>query len=184
VYKVWIGSIGHLSDFVIHFTTSIGEAGCEKVFQDQGWSGASAARPGLLAALEMAGEGDTLTVWRIDRLGRSTLHLLQILDDLGRKGIAFQSLMDGIDTNTAAGRMVFSMVSAMAEFERSVISERTKAGTAAARRRGRHVGRPAKLAFDQLDYARRMIVAGEGRAQVARSLGVDPSTLRRLLMKG
>ena len=76
--------------------------------------------------------------------------------------------------------MVFSMV---AEFERSVISERTKAGMAAARRRGRHVGRPPKLALDQLDYARRMIVAGEGRAQVARSLGVDPSTLRRLLGK-
>ena len=92
--------------------------------------------------------------------------------------------MDGIDTNTAAGRRVFSMVSAMAEFERSVISERTKAGMAAARRRGRHVGRPAKLALDQIDYARRMIVAGEGRAQIARSLGVDPSTLRRLLMKG
>jgi DNA invertase Pin-like site-specific DNA recombinase len=91
--------------------------------------------------------------------------------------------MDGIDTNTAAGRMVFSMVGAISEFERNVISERTKAGMAAARRRGRHVGRPAKLAPDQLDYARRMIVEGEGRAQVARSLGVDPSTLRRLLMK-
>ena len=77
-----------------------------------------------------------------------------------------------------------SMVSGMAELERSVISERTKAGTAAARRRGRQVGRPAKLALDQLDYARPMIVAGEGRAQVAGSLGVDPSTLRRLLMKG
>jgi DNA invertase Pin-like site-specific DNA recombinase len=133
-------------------------------FRIRGGLGASAARPGLLAALEGAKEGDTLTVWRIDRLGRSTLHLLQILDDLGRKGIALQSLMDGLDTNTAAGRMVFSMVSAMAEFERSVISERTKAGMAAARRRGRHVGRPAKLAPDQLDYARRMIVEGkEGR---------------------
>jgi DNA invertase Pin-like site-specific DNA recombinase len=72
---------------------------------------------------------------------------------------------DGIDTNTAAGRMVFSMVGAIAEFERSVISERTKAGMAAARRRGRHVGRPAKLVPDQLDYARRMVVEGEGRAQ-------------------
>ncbi len=92
--------------------------------------------------------------------------------------------MDGIDTNTAAGRMVFSMVSAMAEFERSVISERTKAGMTAARRRGRHVGRPATPSTDQLVYARRMIVEGEGRAQVARSLGVHPSTLRRLLMKG
>ena len=92
--------------------------------------------------------------------------------------------MDGIDTNTAAGRMVFSMVGAIAEFERNVISERTKAGMAAARRRGLHVGRPVKLAPEQLAYARRMIVKGEGRAQVARSLGVDPATLRRRLMKG
>jgi DNA invertase Pin-like site-specific DNA recombinase len=94
------------------------------------------ARSGLLAALEMAGEGDTLTVWRIvDRLGRSTLYLLQILEDLHRN-ITFQSIMDGIDTNTAAGRMVFD-VSAMAEFERSVISERTKR---AWRRRGGAAG--------------------------------------------
>jgi Enterobacteriaceae phage serine recombinase len=155
-----------------------------RCFRIRGGRGASAARPGLLAALQMAGEGDTLTVWRIDRLGRSTLNLLQTLEDLGKKGVAFQSLMDGIDTNTAAGRMVFAMISAMAEFEQRVISERTKAGMAAARRRGRHVGRPPKLAPDQLVYAQRMIVAGEGRAQVARSLGVDPSTLRRLLLKG
>ena len=80
--------------------------------------------------------------------------------------------------------MVFSMFGAIAEFERSVISERTKAGMAAARRRGRHVGRPVKLAPEQLVYARRMIVDGESKAHVARSLGVDPSTLRRLLVKG
>ena len=115
---------------------ALAAAGCEEVFQDQGVSGVASARPGLLAALERAGEGDTLTVWRIDRLGRSTLHLLQILDQLRSRNIGFQSIMDGIDTNTAAGRMVFSMVGAIAEFERSVISERTKAGIAAARRRG------------------------------------------------
>ena len=91
--------------------------------------------------------------------------------------------MDGIDTNTAAGRMVFSMVGAISEFELNMISERTRAGMAAARRRGRHGGRPTKLAPDQLDDAFRMIVEEEGRAQVARTLGVDPSTLRRLLMK-
>ncbi|MCI0600147.1 MAG: recombinase family protein [Beijerinckiaceae bacterium] len=163
---------------------ALGAAGCETVFQDHGLSGASSARPGLLAALEKAREGDTLTVWRIDRLGRSTLHLLQILDQLRSRNIGFQSIMDGIDTNTAAGRMVFSMVGAIAEFERSVISERTKAGMEAARRRGLHVGRPAKLAPEQLDDARRMIGEGASRAQAARALGVDPSTLRRLLMKG
>ncbi len=162
---------------------ALATAGCGEVFQDR-LSGVTSARPGLLAALERVQEGDTLTVWRIDRLGRSTLHLLQILDQLRSRNIGFQSIEDGIDTNTAAGRMVFSMVGAIAEFERNVISERTKAGMAAARRRGRHVGRPAKLAPEQLVYARRMIVDGESRAHVARSLGVDPSTLRRLLMKG
>src|ERR1019366_2996752 len=145
--------------------------GARKCFRIRGCLVSRRPRPGLLAALERAGEGDTLTVWRIDRLGRSTLHLLQILDQLRSRNIGFQSIMDGIDTNTAAGRMVFSMVGAIAEFERSVISERTKAGMAAARRRGRHVGRPQKLALDQLDYARRMIVEGD-RAQIARSLGV------------
>jgi DNA invertase Pin-like site-specific DNA recombinase len=158
---------------------ALAAAGCETVFEDQGLSGVTAARPGLRAALERAGEGDTLTVWRIDRLGRSTLHLLQILEQLRSRNVGFQSVMDGIDTNTAAGRMVFSMVGAIAEFERNVISERTKAGMAAARRRGLHVGRPVKLAPQQLVYARRMIVAGESKAHVARSLGVDPATLRR-----
>jgi hypothetical protein len=101
---------------------------------------------------------------------------VQILEDLHRRNIAFQSIMDGIDTNTAAGRMVFSMVSAMAEFERSVISERTKAGVAAARRRGRHVGRPAKLALDQLDYAWRMIVAGKAGRKSPGPSGSIPRT--------
>ena len=92
--------------------------------------------------------------------------------------------MDGIDTKTAVGRMVFSMVGAISEFELNVISERTRAGMAAARRRGRHAARLPKLAPDQLDYARRMIGERIGRAQAARSLGVDRPTLRRLLMKG
>jgi DNA invertase Pin-like site-specific DNA recombinase len=161
---------------------ALADAGCGEVFQDR-LSGVTSARPGLLAALERVQDGDTLTVWRIDRLGRSTLHLLQILDQLRSRNIAFQSIMDGIDTNTAAGRMVFSMVGAIAEFERNVISERTRAGMAAARRRGRHVGRPVKLAPQQLVYARRMILEGESKAHVAQSLGVDPATLRRRLAK-
>ena len=89
--------------------------------------------------------------------------------------------MDGIDTSTAAGRMAFSMIGTIAEFERSMISERTKAGIASARRRGKRVGRPPMLTPDQLDYAREKIAAGEGRAVTARKLGVGPSTLRRLL---
>ena len=160
---------------------ALGAAGCGRVFEDQGLSGSAAQRPGLLAALAAAGEGDTLVVWRIDRLGRSTLDLLQLLDDLRRRGVGFHSIMDGIDTSTAAGRMAFSMIGTIAEFERNMISERTKAGVASARRRGKRLGRPPKVTPDQLDYARERIAAGEGKAAVARKLGIDPSSLRRLL---
>lgn len=162
---------------------ALGAAGCETVFQDHGLPVIWTECPGLLAALEGAKEGDTLTVWRIDRLGRSIPHLLEILDEVRSRGIAFQSVMDGIDTNTAGGRMVLSMIRAMAEFGRGVISERTKAGMAAARERGQHVGRPAKLSPDEIGIARRMIGEGISRVQVARIFGVDPGTLRRLLMK-
>ncbi|WP_374309940.1 recombinase family protein [Methylocella sp.] len=160
---------------------ALAQAGCESVFEDRGVSGASSQRPGLLAALAAAKEGDTLVVWRIDRLGRSTLHLLQLLDHLRGRGVGFLSIMDGIDTTTAAGRMAFTMIGTIAEFERSMISERTRAGIATARRRGKRIGRPPKVTPDQLDYARERIEAGEGRAAVARKLGIDPSSLRRLL---
>jgi len=120
------------------------QAGCVKLYRDHGLSGANRNRPGLQAVLDDLAQGDTLTVWKLDRLGRSTIHLLSILEDLQLRGVEFQAITQGIDTSTAVGRMIFGQLAVFAEYERSLISERTKAGMKAARMRGIHLGRPAK----------------------------------------
>lgn len=157
-------------------------AGCETVYEDHGISGAIAGPQGLADALSRVGRGDVLVVWRLDRLGRSLANLIHVLDGLGRAGAGFQSLTESIDTTTAGGKLVFHMMGALAEFERSLISERTSAGMRAAKRRGKHIGRPKKLSAHQLAHARALIEAGqETRAGVAELLGVDVATLRRAL---
>jgi len=118
------------------------DAGCIKLYTDHGVSGAKTARPALDQMLKDLKEGDTLTVWKLDRLGRSTIHLLSIMDDLLDRGIHFHAITQGIDTSTAVGRMIFGQLAVFAEYERSLISERTKAGMKAAKERGVHVGRP------------------------------------------
>ncbi|MEM5477106.1 recombinase family protein [Pacificibacter sp. AS14] len=118
------------------------KAGCVKLYRDHGVSGAKVARPALDQMMRDLKAGDTLTVWKLDRLGRSTIHLLQILSDLQERAIHFHAITQGIDTNTAVGRMIFGQLAVFAEYERSLISERTKAGMAAAKKRGVHVGRP------------------------------------------
>lgn len=117
-------------------------AGCKIIYGDHGVSGKITKRAGLDELLAKLEEGDTLVVWKLDRLGRSTIHLLQILSDLRDRSIDFQALTQGIDTTTAVGRMLFGQLAVFAEFERETISERTKAGMEAARRRGVHIGRP------------------------------------------
>jgi DNA invertase Pin-like site-specific DNA recombinase len=107
--------------------------GCEKIFSDQGISGSLASRPNLNRALRTLRPGDKLVVWRLDRLGRSLVNLIQLLDQLGEKGVRFHSLNENIDTTSSGGRLVFHMMAALAEFERTLISERTRAGMAAAR---------------------------------------------------
>jgi DNA invertase Pin-like site-specific DNA recombinase len=119
-------------------------AGCVEIFQDHAVSGASTSRPGLTEALSALELGDTLVVWRLDRLGRSLRHLIETLTTLSNDGIGFHSIHDAIDTNTAGGRLTFHIMGALAEFERDLISERTKAGMAAAKARGVHVGRPSR----------------------------------------
>lgn len=121
---------------------ALNAAGCTAIYRDHGISGVKASRPGLDEALSTLEQGDTLTVWKLDRLGRSTIHLLQILDGLLERGIEFQAITQGIDSTTAVGRMIFGQLAVFAEYERSLISERTKAGMAAAKARGVHVGRP------------------------------------------
>jgi len=141
-------------------------AGCEVIYRDHGVSGAKTARPGLEQMMNDLKAGDTLTVWKLDRLGRSTIHLLSILEDLRGRGIHFHAITQGIDTSTAVGRMIFGQLAVFAEYERSLISERTKAGMKAAKARGVHVGRPRRYsktmekALD--DLSRFKVVDGYG----------------------
>lgn len=155
-------------------------AGCGRIFEDRGVSAGAHRRPGLSEALSSLTDGDVLVVWKLDRLGRSLGQLVGLLDDLGRRGVGFGSITEAIDTTTAGGRLVFHMMAALAEFERSVIVERTRAGMSAARRRGKRLGRPAKLTPERLEHARALVATGEHtRRSVAALLGVDESTLRR-----
>src|ERR687890_2558504 len=116
-------------------------AGCEQIFTDQ-ISGTKARRPGLEQALSHLRSGDTLVVWRLDRLGRSLRHLIDTVTELQERGIGFKSLQETIDTTTSGGKLVFHIFGALAEFEREIIKERTNAGLTAARARGRKGGRP------------------------------------------
>lgn len=157
-------------------------AGCSPIFDDTA-SGALEHRPGLDRALAELRAGDTLIVWRLDRLGRSLAHLLALVKALEGRGVAFRSLVDGIDTSTAAGRFVFHIFGALSEFERNLISERTNAGLAAARKRGAMIGRRRALTPMQLEHARVLLERGETATLVARSLGCDRSTLYRALSR-
>ncbi|WP_345770914.1 recombinase family protein [Brucella intermedia] len=123
---------------------ALNQAGCDYIFTDHGISGATVERPGLRQAIEMLQRGDTLVVWRLDRLGRSLVHLVEQVSSLGQQGIEFRSVTESIDTSSSGGKLLFHMIAALAEFERSLISERTKAGMAAAKLRGKHVGRPRR----------------------------------------
>ncbi len=157
-------------------------AGCDAIFEDKGISGSAIERPGLKAAIKQSSQDDVLVVWRLDRLGRSLPHLIEVITGLRERGIGFHSLQEQIDTTSAGGRFYFHMLGALAEFERELISERTKAGMASARRRGKHIGRPRKLSAQQVTHARKLIGSGkETRAAVAALFGVNVATLRRAL---
>jgi len=120
-------------------------AGCKHIYEDEGISGAHANRPGLSRALKRLSSDDVLVVWKLDRLGRSMRHLIELTTMFDDKGIGFRSLSDAIDTSTPGGKLYFHLMGAFAEFERNLISERTKAGMAAAKARGVKMGRPKKL---------------------------------------
>ncbi len=122
-------------------------AGCERTFTDT-LSGANTERPGLTEALEFLRAGDTLVVWKLDRLGRSLKNLIEVISDLDRRAVGFVSLTEQIDTATSGGKLIFHVFGALAEFERDLIRERTRAGLAAARARGRVGGRPKVAALN------------------------------------
>ena len=120
------------------------KSGCEKIYDDY-MSGAKAERPGLTKALDQCRSGDTLVVWRLDRLGRSIKNLIDLAELLEKKGVGLKSCQEAIDTNTSGGKLIFHMFGALAEFERNLLRERTRAGLDAARARGRTGGRPKAL---------------------------------------
>jgi DNA invertase Pin-like site-specific DNA recombinase len=158
-------------------------AGCEQIFEDK-ISGKTADRPGLKKLLRALSEGDTLVVWKLDRLGRSMRNLVSLIEDLRQRGINFRSLTDSIDTSSAMGRFFFHVMGALAEMERELIVERTRAGLAAARAEGRIGGRRPKLSPGQWAQAGRLIAAGESRKQVAIIFDVGISTLYRKFPAG
>lgn len=159
-------------------------AGCEKIFTETA-SGGQRDRPELKAAMEYLRSDDVLVVWKLDRLARSVKQLIETVERLDALAAGFKSLTESIDTTTAGGRLIFHVFGALAEFERSIIRERTVAGLAAARARGRTGGRPPALAAKDLPAARAMLKDPDITVvEVARRLGVSPSTLYRHLPGG
>lgn len=156
-------------------------AGCEKVFVEKA-SGAQRERPELQAALEYLRAGDALVVWKLDRLARSVKQLIETVEGMEAKGIGFRSLTEAIDTTTAGGKLVFHIFGALAEFERTIIRERTRAGLDAAKARGRIGGRPSKLTAQDLIAAKAMLADQSFTVEdVAKRLGVSSATLYRHL---
>ena len=155
-------------------------AGCFRSWTDTA-SGSLTDRPELGAVMDALRPGDTLVVWRLDRLGRSLPHLIGIVRSLAERGVGFRSLQEAIDTTTPGGRLVFHIFGSLAEFERDLIRERTMAGLAAARRRGRVGGRPSVMTEAKTKQAARMVKAGTPLTEVADVLGVSRTTLYRHL---
>jgi len=160
---------------------ALAKDGCERVFEETA-SGAKAERPILKEALAYARPGDTLVVWRLDRLGRSLPHLIDTVTALRERGIGFRSLTEQIDTTTPGGKLIFHVFGALAEFERDLIQERTHAGLAAARARGRVGGRPRKLNAKQRALAQALYDGGQTDiATICQTLGISRATLYRAL---
>lgn len=156
-------------------------AGVTRLHTDEGESGAARRRPGLDAVLADLVRGDVLVVWKLDRLGRSLSHLIQVIASLADRGVGFRSLTEAIDTTTPQGKPLFHVMGALAEFERSLIIERTRAGMAAAKKRGVNVGRPFALSAAQENHALELLEQGKTWAEVARIFRVGRATLYRRL---
>jgi DNA invertase Pin-like site-specific DNA recombinase len=160
------------------------QAGCEQIFEDIGISGAKMSRPGLDNALSHLRKGDMLVVWKLDRLGRTIRGLIELVNELRERGVQCRSLTEGFDTTTTAGRMLFHIIGALAEMERDLIRERTQAGLAAARARGRKGGRKRKLDDVKLRLAKAMLADRDVSVRdAATALNVDRATLYRALAR-
>lgn len=153
------------------------KAGCQKVFEEV--SGTRADRPGLAKVQEILREGDTLVVWKLDRLGRSVKQLVDLIGELHKQGIQFKSLTDAIDTGTPSGRFFFHVMASLAEMERELIVERTRAGLDVARQLGRKGGRKPKMTESKIESAKKLLASGVPAKDVAKNLGVSVPTLYR-----
>jgi len=156
---------------------ALARTGCERIYDDV-CSGRATDRPGLSKALDAAREGDALVVWKLDRIGRSLPHVVGLVGDLQKRGVGLKVLTGDVDTTTATGRLVFGIFATLAEFERDLIHERTMAGLAAARARGRAGGRPRVMTKPKLKAAMTMMADRDNAARdIAAELGVSLSTL-------
>ncbi|ECR7610296.1 recombinase family protein [Salmonella enterica] len=156
--------------------------GCKLIFEDKA-SGKNSRRPGLHAALEMLMPGDVLMVWKLDRLGRSIRDLISLVAEIQDIGCHFQSVTDSINTSTPSGRFFFHVMGALAEMERELIVERTRAGLAAAREKGRHPGRPRRISAHEWARAEIMLESGMSRRSVAKEIGVVEKTIYKKFPK-
>lgn len=156
-------------------------AECDRIFTDEGVSGTHASRPQLDAMLAHLRPGDTVVIWKFDRLGRNTRHLLELIESLQAKGCAFESLTERIDTTGPMGRAMLTIMSAFAQLERDQISERTRAGLAEAAKNNRLGGRPRAADADDIAEARRWKADGVPVSKISKRLGVSRATIYRYL---
>ena len=159
-------------------TEALTKVGCKKIYNDK-ISGSRAERPGLTKALEMLREGDTLVVWKLDRLGRSVKNLVDLVGELHQQGIQFKSLTDAIDTGTPSGRFFFHVMASLAEMERELTVERTRAGLEVARQLGRKGGRRRQMTESKIESAKKLLANGVPPRDVATNLGISVPTLYR-----
>lgn len=158
--------------------SSLKQAGCQKIYDDK-ISGRHNNRPGLERTLEILREGDTLIVWKLDRLGRSMKHLVDLVGSLNQRGISFRSITDSIDTSTPSGRFFFHVMASLAEMERELAIERTRAGLEIARQLGRRGGRKRQMTESKIESAKKLLLNGVPPRDVAKNLSVSVPTLYR-----
>lgn len=157
---------------------ALAKAGCEKIYEDV-LSGAKHERPGLNLALEVLRSGDVLTVWKLDRLGRSVKQLVCLIGEFEKRGIHLNSITEGIDTSTPSGKFFFHMMASLAEMERALIIERTRAGLETARRLGKLSGRKPKMNPSKVQAAKKLLESGTSPKEVAKTLEISVATLYR-----
>ncbi len=163
---------------------ALNHAGCEKIFEDQ-TSGSKSARLGLDQMMEVVREGDTIVVWRLDRLGRSLKHLIELVTHFEQNQIGLKSLQESIDTTTPSGKLIFHIFGALAEFERNLIRERTNAGLAAARARGRKGGRPESLDSQKKQALVKLYNSKEHSvSEICQMMGISKPTLYKYVGQG